>query len=121
MFLIVGDNCFGKLDGVRIKEDITDGLATTIAIVESNLKCNWKDPKDLLFDDMSLKINDPMHPSISSEDPQGPIVCFADGKVFRLAPSIPESTLRALITINGGEDVSREQLVLDKILIEQED
>ncbi len=77
--------------------------------------------KELDIDTMSFRINDQTSPSISSNDARGPVVCFADGTVFRISPSTPERIVRALITINGGEKISREQLVQEGFLIRCEE
>lgn len=55
--------------------------------------------------------------SISSYHPGGALVCFADLEVFLMTPSITEAELKALITIDGGEDTSRENLVSRGVLI----
>lgn len=92
-------------------EDITDGPENTILVVEiANSDIHWSEPRDLEFDRMSFKINDPEKPCISSPHADGANVVFADGRSRRLSKTIPPETLRALFTINGGEKISRREL-----------
>jgi prepilin-type processing-associated H-X9-DG protein len=74
-------------------------------------------PTDFLVDQISLTVNDGPN-SISSDHPRGPAVLFCDGSVYRLNPSIDRDTLKAMLTINGGEDVSRTKLLKNGLLIE---
>jgi prepilin-type processing-associated H-X9-DG protein len=92
-------------------EEFTDGPENTIVLVEiANSNIHWSEPRDLMFDEISFKINDPAKPSISSPHADGPNVVFADGRSCRVSEAIPPETLRALFTINGGEKVSRYDL-----------
>jgi hypothetical protein len=52
---------------------------------------------------MSLRVNDPDRPSISSKDLGGPGVAFGDAEVRRIPQSTAPATLRALLTADGGE------------------
>ncbi len=67
-------------------------------------------PEDLNVESMSFVVNDGAA-SIASDDPRGPWVLFGDGHVFRLSPKVEATTLRALVTIDGGEAVSRDDLL----------
>jgi prepilin-type processing-associated H-X9-DG protein len=92
--------------------DITDGPENTILLMEIDRSdIYWSEPRDLRIDQMSFRINDPSRPSISSAHPGGVTVGFADGAVYRLDPSIRPETLRALLTIAGGENVKRDDLI----------
>jgi len=100
-------------DGTTSLADITDGLENTILLLEIDRSDIYRsEPRDLRIDDMSFVINDPSRPSVSSSHPDGVTVGFADGAVYRLDPSIRPETLRALLTIAGGEDVKRDDLIL---------
>jgi hypothetical protein len=115
--MLVGDNAFGKPLGWRTKAEIVDGLDSTIAIVEtSRTDAHWLSPVDLEVATMSLTVNDGPK-SISSRHPHGPVVMFCDGEVFRLNPAIDPDSLKALITIDGGESISREQLLDRRLLL----
>ncbi len=115
--MVVGEDAFAHATRPRKSDEITDGLENTIAVVEVvNSSVHWLSPVDLEFDSMSFKINDGPQ-SISSSHPAGPMALFADGVVFRLNPEIPAETVRALCTINGGEDLSRDALVEQGLLV----
>lgn len=97
--------------------DITDGSANTILLVESiNANVQWTEPRDLDIATMSFKINDASKPSISSRHPGGANVAFADGDVYFMTEEITEEELRALITVSGGEDITRDDLIERGIL-----
>ncbi len=93
-------------------------LKNTLFVVES-VTCtpDWIEPRDLDIKTMNFAINYRIGPSISSHHPGGALVCFADLKVFLMTPLITEAELKALITIDGGEDTSRENLVSRGVLI----
>jgi len=116
--MIVGDNAFGKPDGWRVSTEIVDGLDTTIAVAETQrTDIHWLSPRDFIFDQMSFVVNDGPN-SISSDHPRGPVVLFCDGAVYRLNPAIDRDILRAMLTINGGEDLSRRLLVTRGLLVQ---
>ncbi len=93
--------------------DFDDGEANTILIAEiNNSDIHWMEPRDLSFETMSFRINDPNRPGISSPHPKGPGVCFHDVcSGFRLHSSISPNTLRALMTISGHDPVVRNRLI----------
>jgi prepilin-type processing-associated H-X9-DG protein len=84
--------------------DVTDGMSDTLMIVEvANVDVPWTAPIDLDIRTMSMKVNDPKRPAISSWHPGGANVVFGDARTVFLREGIPEESLRALITIAGGE------------------
>lgn len=96
----------------RRLDDFPDGVANTIIVAEiDHDRMHWLEPRDLHVDRMSFQINDPTRPSISSQHPRGPAVLFADGKVYRLAPNVPPSLVKALVTVDGGESIDRQRLL----------
>ena len=102
---------FPKTGYVSLSQ-IRDGLENTILVVESkNCSPDWTEPRDLDFDTMSFTINSKSAPSVSSDHPQGPLVCFADGAVYHLSPKTTATELKAMLTIAGNEDISRRDLV----------
>ncbi len=113
--MVVGlHTIFDGRTGTRF-EDVTDGLENTIMIVETkNLHIHWAEPRDLKFDEMSFRINDPDRPSISSHHPGGAHVVFCDERVRFLKDDTDPEIVRALLTIAGGEDVSEFLKTLDK-------
>ncbi|MFO0820421.1 MAG: DUF1559 domain-containing protein [Pirellulales bacterium] len=100
--------------------DIADGLDNTILVVES-VTCtpDWTEPRDLDFETMDFIINSAARPSISSFHPSGALVCFADLEVFCITPRVTESELKAMLTIAGGEDISRNALVTRGVLFKR--
>lgn len=93
-------------------DDFRDGLENTILLVEiTNSNIHWMEPRDLNFDEMSFTINDPQRPSISAPHPNGPAVVFADWiSGYRLDRSLRPETVKALVTIAGGEPVTKNNL-----------
>jgi hypothetical protein len=115
--MFVGDNAFGKPGGFRQLDEITDPLEVTLVAAETSSRTvHWLEPKDFDTKSMSFSINDSRTPSISSTCPRGPAVLFADGAVFRMSPDLDPELVRAMATINGGEDLRREEL-LDRNLL----
>jgi hypothetical protein len=55
---------------------------------------------------MSFRINDPNRKGISSDHPGGAFAAFADGRVRFITDDLDPTLVKALTTINGGEDVS---------------
>ncbi len=116
--MLVGDDAFSGHDHGRSMSEISDPHDCTIAVAETSRRdIHWLHPIDFDVNDMSFEINNGVV-SISSDDPRGPLVLFADGGVYRLNPTMDADTLRALITINGNEDISRDRLVARGLLIE---
>jgi hypothetical protein len=91
--------------------DVTDGPANTLMIAEvANVDIPWTAPVDLDARTMSLKINDLRGPGISSKHPGGAHICLGQGYQF-LREGFSAETLRALITIDGGEGIKAEEAV----------
>jgi hypothetical protein len=85
--------------------EIRDGTENTIMVVEvAESGIQWMEPRDLEFDKMSFRINDPTHPSISSRHPLGALVGHADGIVHFLRSDTDPAVVRALITHDAGDD-----------------
>ena len=84
-------------------------LSNTLMVVEmSPSGILWTAPYDLNVDEMSFKINDPIQVSPRSCHVGGINVSFADGhQQFLSAGDCSEACLKALTTINGGEDMSK--------------
>jgi hypothetical protein len=87
---------FNGKKGIRIA-DITDGTSNTILVVEAAKAVPWTKPEDLPFE-----AGKPL-PKLGAFWPNGFQAAFCDGSVRMLRKDISEKTLRAAITINGGE------------------
>ena len=90
-----------------LREAIKDGTSNTILIAE-NLGANvhWMEPRDLSFAEMDFTINSPK--GISSKYLDAAVVTV-DGSVRRLSKDITPETIRALLTINGGEIIGEDE------------
>jgi Protein of unknown function (DUF1559) len=103
--VIVGPGTAFERDRLRLPEDFPDGLPTTILVAEAAAPVPWTQPADLTFDPAgSLPKFGADIPAIRFRGRLGGLffVITADGEV-RQIPSLSPSTLRAIITRNGGE------------------
>ena len=90
----------------RSKQDIRDGAGQTILVVEmADAGIPWMKPEDLHFDRMSFGVNDG-----SGRGPGSPIsgarALLGTGHVIELPDRLSPATLRAMLTIDGGEPVA---------------
>jgi len=102
--VITGENTmFPGAKAVKVR-NVRDGLSTVLAVVsigESDIV--WCEPRDLEFDKMSLKINDPTRPGIKNETFSGAPVAMGDGSVRELEEEMPEQEVKSLILRNDGK------------------
>lgn len=92
--------------------DILDPRSTTISLVEvTDAAIPWLEPRDMEYDRMSFRIDESSGPGISAWDTvHGAGVGFVDGTRCRLSPHFPAATLKAMLTIDGGEVVDPQDL-----------
>jgi Protein of unknown function (DUF1559) len=110
---VVGPGTVFPSDGTsRRLADVTDGPGNTLIVVEVVGAGNhWMEPKELEWETMSFRLNDRTHPSVSSNHPfggsshSGPHVLTVDDMVKTLPQNLPPETLRAMLTIAGGERI----------------
>lgn len=88
---------------------IKDGSSNTLLVVEShNTGIHWMEPRDLHTTQMPLSICPTQGQGICSlhgPKPELAQVVLADGSVRALTDDTPPATVRALLTIAGGEEV----------------
>jgi hypothetical protein len=83
-----------------INEKNKTKFGNTILFAEARgLDIEWLEPRDLDYNTMSFRINDPNRPSISSPHPQGAIVRMADGSVQFLNERIAPDVLKAMLEV----------------------
>jgi hypothetical protein len=85
--------------GLRLKDDFPDGTSNTLLAVQAARAVPWTKPADLDFAPGA-----PL-PPLGGIFPGTLQVVLADGSVRSLPDTVPESTLRALVTRNGGERI----------------
>jgi hypothetical protein len=86
---------------------VTDDQGATILLVENRgAGVHWMEPRDLALADMDLAINSPRGVSSWYSDPA---VVMLNGYVYRLRRDVSPKTLRALLTIRGGEPVQSDE------------
>ncbi len=101
--VVVGEGAaFEGRIGHRIPADFRDGTKNTLLIVEAAEPVPWTKPVDLTYAPKSVV------PKLGGQLTGGYAAAFADTSVLFLKKGIPEASLRALITRNGGETVNRE-------------
>jgi len=102
--VIVGQQTmFPGAKGVKFNE-VKDGTANTIAVVESSdSPVTWTEPVDLSFDKLDFTIGSNSPGQLGSEHRGGINAAFADGSVRFLDANNPPDQVRAAATRNGNE------------------
>jgi hypothetical protein len=110
--VLVGPGTAFERDGLTW-DDLPDGLANTLVVVEAGEPVPWSKPADLAYDPngplppLGGPFSKPVHALCYEVGrSRGFNACFADGSTRFLRSTTAEQTLRALITRNGGERVS---------------
>jgi len=112
--MIVGPETISDGPGATRMEEITDGTADTILLVEAaGCGINWLDPRDLDADVISYLVDDPVDGGIASRHPDGAHVLFCDGSVMFLEAVVDPEDVKALCTIAGGEGVDKYSAAAD--------
>lgn len=94
---------FDGEEGTKLT-DVGDGLAWTLMVVEGSEPVPWTKPQDLDYD------KDKPLPRFGGPFADGFHALMGDGGAFFLTKKLDEQTLRALITRNGGEPLSADNL-----------
>jgi hypothetical protein len=108
---VVGPGTMFPSDGTsRRLADMADGPGDILIVVEVvGAGIHWMEPKELDRGTMSFRLNDRTQPSVSSNHTFGPHVLTVDDMVTRLRRDLSPETLRALLTIAGGERIERRE------------
>ncbi len=114
---VVGPRTLFPSDGTtRRLSDVKDGPADTLMVVEVlNSGIHWMEPRDLPWDAMSFRLDDRSRPSVSSDHfnngfrayPPRTHAVTVDNKAINLPADLTPETLKALLTIDGGEKIDR--------------
>ncbi len=115
---VVGPRTLFPGDGkARQRSEILDDPASTLMVVESaNSAINWMEPRDLEWDRMSFRLNDPSRPSISSRHHSGsypgPHVVAAGNRAYpddqvvaSLGGAMSQEAIKSLLIIDDGMKV----------------
>jgi hypothetical protein len=104
--VVLGSETAWRGSDAVLAEQITDGPANTIMLVEtSNVNINWLEPRDLTIEEAKRGINSPVAPSISSNHGLVNVVLW-DGSVHSFDETLPLGVLSALLTRSGGEPIA---------------
>jgi hypothetical protein len=97
--VIVGPNTvFHSADSITIAD--TAGFdSDVIVIAETVPGIPWLEPRDLEFDKMSFRINDPAKQGIASKDMWGPSVVLLNGEIKRLRADSDPGLIKSMITV----------------------
>jgi hypothetical protein len=114
--VFVGPGTVFEHDGLTL-DDITDGTAETLLVVEAGDPVPWSKPEDLTYSpDVPLPslggvFTKPVH-FLGREIKRKPgfVAVFVDGTPRFIADDTDEVTIRSLITRNGGEKVDMSKL-----------
>ena len=102
---VTGPGTIWPPEGPRSFSDVTDDHDSTIILVEiARSDIAWHEPRDIDIAEVSF-VGGPGLRRIGGHRPGGAHVVTANGQVRFLPDSTPPETLRAMLTIAGGEDV----------------
>jgi len=109
---VVGPRTAWPGETPRKIREITDGTAKTISVVEAaDSGIHWMAPRDLQMTQLDAAENGTTGQGLSSKHRGGVVlVSFVDGFVFPLSGDLDPETLKALLTVDGGEEVNLEDL-----------
>ena len=96
-FVVVGENT-PFLDGKKTSlEDIADGTARTICLLEANMGIHWADPRDIPIDTPDLLSK------LGGVDDGGFNASLCDGSTMFYDKDMDPELFKAMLTSNGGE------------------
>lgn len=101
---VIGKDYFFTGPTSRTMAEVTDGTAYTLAVVEvKHSGIHWMEPRDLHELQISPGINNPHGQGPCSCHANGAMGGYVDGHVELLINSLSPKTIRALLTVSGGE------------------
>ncbi|WP_165441576.1 DUF1559 family PulG-like putative transporter [Rubinisphaera italica] len=111
-FTITGEETLFP-DGSSVTLDqinAADGTANTIMLTEAaDMDIAWLEPRDIPFSNVNKPPREMLGTGPSSHHQEGFNVFYADGHAQELSKDIDPIVLRALITWNGGEEITEEE------------
>jgi prepilin-type processing-associated H-X9-DG protein len=108
---VVGDGTLWPGSSSVGLQNIKDGESNTIMFVEvAESDINWMEPRDLSFDRAIVGINVDKRHGISGYHNGRANFAFADGSVRQLSEKLSLETLKASLTIAGGEKIDEESI-----------
>jgi hypothetical protein len=106
---VVGPGTAWEEDTKLNTANFKDGAGNTLLLVEiKDSDIHWAEPRDLNFSTMAMTINPAKGPGIASKHPGGAPVVFADKRVTFIREDTTPDVLKALLTRDGGETVSKD-------------
>jgi prepilin-type processing-associated H-X9-DG protein len=94
---VVGNETAWPWDRGLKRSEITDDPASTVLVLEvANSRILWMEPKDPTLDEI-------LSSGLSSHHSGFVHALFADGSVKRVRTDVSRETLKALLTVSGGE------------------
>ena len=100
-FVVVGENTPFPARTTTLA-DIRGDRSHTILLVEAvGMGIDWMEPRDLVFDEMSFRSDDPQYVGISSRH-RTPNVGMADGTMQSLQGESPDA-VSSMLTLTGDE------------------
>jgi prepilin-type processing-associated H-X9-DG protein len=96
-FAVVDDQTAWPKNRGRKRSEITDDPASTILVLEvAGSRIHWMEPRDPTLDEV-------LSSGLSSHHGGFVNALFVDGRVRKIRKDISRETLKALLTVNGGE------------------
>jgi hypothetical protein len=113
ILVVVGEGTAFPFETTARSSDFRDGVENTILLLKvADSGIHWMEPRDLQFDSLVFSQEKSDAPAISSFHPTGTAVVFADRlDVYRIPRPLRNETLQALLTIDGGELITRASLI----------
>jgi len=91
-------------------------MSNTVMLVEiADSDINWIEPRDMSFDRAIAGVNVDRQHGISSNHGNWAFFVFVDGSVRSLTEQMSPTTLKASLTIVGGETINEADIMPDRL------